>query len=153
MKLPTAHPQTNTAIDDVTRIVGTSTIKAMLIQNSANRTAAPSAKATVDREKTAKVRIGRKEKMSCATTKDWVWLLAMVGSGRWGTYEEDGSGVGVRGGVVVGALAGGWGHDAVERVLGVVVGGRSSVVDRGADAAVVGSVVRHGCQYADSGYT
>jgi hypothetical protein len=69
-KLPTAQAQTSTAIDEMTRSAGTRTRKATPIQKREKRRAAPRAKATVDREKTAKVRKGRKQKTSCATRKD-----------------------------------------------------------------------------------
>jgi hypothetical protein len=70
-KLPTAHAQTSTAMDDVTRMVGTRNSSATPIQKREKRMAAPRAKPTVERAKTTNVRIGRNEKRSCATRKDY----------------------------------------------------------------------------------
>ena len=73
-KLPTAQPQTKTAMEDVTSSVGMRTMKAMLIQNRLKTTATPSAKATVDTLNAMKRRMGRKENASWVTTKDCVGL-------------------------------------------------------------------------------
>ena len=64
MKLPAAQAQARTAMDDVTSRVGTRIIRATPIQKSEKRTAAPRAKATVDRLNVTKRRIGRKAKRS-----------------------------------------------------------------------------------------
>lgn len=58
-------------MEDVTRTVGTSSMKATLIQKSENMTAVPRAKATIERATTVKVRRGRNDRASWATRKDW----------------------------------------------------------------------------------
>jgi len=73
-KLPTAQPQTSTAIDEVTSSAGTRTKSATPIQNRAKMMAEPRAKRIVDREKITKMRRGRNERRSCDTMKDCLLL-------------------------------------------------------------------------------
>ena len=63
-KLPTAHPQTKTAMEKVTNSAGTRTNRARPIQKSEKRIADKRAKATVEIANIAKVRTGRNEKMN-----------------------------------------------------------------------------------------
>lgn len=69
-KLPIAHPQTRTAMEKVTRMVGTRSMSATPIQKSEKMMAVPSANATVEMAKVAKVRMGRNEKMNWDRRKD-----------------------------------------------------------------------------------
>jgi hypothetical protein len=69
-KLPIAHPQTRTAIEKVTRRVGTRNRDATPIQKREKTMAEPRAKATVEIAKVAKVRMGRNEKMNWERRKD-----------------------------------------------------------------------------------
>lgn len=73
-----AHPQTRTAMEKVTRRVGTRSKSATPIQKSEKMMAVPSAKATVEMVKVAKVRMGRNEKMNWDRRKDCEGVVSMV---------------------------------------------------------------------------
>lgn len=69
-KLPTAQPQTRTAMDEVRTSAGTRIRRATPIQKRAKTAATPRTKTMVEREKVRKIRRGRRQRRSCDTMKD-----------------------------------------------------------------------------------
>ena len=66
-------------MEKVTNRVGTRSSMATPIQKSEKTMADPSANATVDMAKVAKMRSGRKEKMNCETINDYGVLVRGFG--------------------------------------------------------------------------